>query len=219
MHGKASNGRRCNSRIIIADPNCYDERLGQADPASMKPNDFIYVETEQRIEQQQPKVVLQEGVTVSRKIETNNEFNYTFLYQTAVLSGEQTQQSTQEDHRCVAKNNLGCAPSATDPNEAATLSTSQSELAPAALKAFTKMKELAIKPMASDQKMTLGFEKFANLAYACQTNAAVAKYCVDKLGADTCDISCSNLTYSEELQDVPLSSEHNPIAAGLQIAK
>lgn len=168
---------------------------GKADPLSMNPNDFIYLETDQRLEQQEPKVVMQEGITVSKKEEATNEYNYTFLYQTALISGEQIQQSTKEDHRCVAKNADGCA----------TALVQSAASVPIAMKSLKKMQEAAVKVSATDSQLTLGFEKFIGLAYACQTTPALVKYCQEQLDADTCEVSCANLkSFNEQTEAPPL---------------
>ncbi len=194
---------------------------GQSDPLTMNTGDFAYFETEQRIELLVPKVVLKEGITVGGKIETNNEFNYTFFYQSAVISGDQTQQATREDKRCIAKTSVGCnsapASSVVPVTNLSTLSTSKpsaDSLAPLAFKAFNKMKATAIKPMAADLQLSLGFEKFIALAYACQKTDSVTKYCVETLGADSCDITCSNLKSEDEIQDLPPLIQAQPNCGG-----
>lgn len=207
---------------------------GQADPASMMPKDFMYQETEQRIELQEPKIVLQEGITVSKREETDNEFNYTFLYQTAVPTSDQTQQVTQEAHRCVSKTSDGCQPNTA--SDAVTVNSISHHLPHlltdlvsfagnknadpiVILKNLTTMQNAGIKTMSNDSQLTLGFEKFVSLAYACQTSAAVKKYCVDKLGADSCEISCSNLTTAEEIQPAPDLIKSQPNCGGFTDCK
>lgn len=190
---------------------------GHADPATMAPNDFLYQETEQKLDQQEPRVALQEGITISKKEETTKEFNYTFLYQAAVITGDQTQQSTREDHRCVARTDDGCAatPSSGSPTT--------SDTTPAALKGLSRLQAAAsgatIKPLSDDLQLTLGFERFLNLAYSCQKSDTLVKYCQQQLGLDTCDIKCSNLKAADETQDAPPLIQSQTNCGGLTDCK
>lgn len=191
---------------------------GQADPLTMTPNDFVYHETEQRLEQQDPRLVLQEGITVSKKEESANEFDYTFLYQSAVISGNQSQQSTREDHRCVAKTQSGCSQPAiaTVPGSVAQSDTA----ATAAVKTLSRMQAAAeVKPYSSDLQMTLGFERFVGLIYSCVKSDALDKYCKEELGADSCDIKCSNLVSTDEVQDAPPLMKAQPNCGDLPDCK
>ncbi len=196
---------------------------GQTSPLSMKVNDFVYTETDQRLEQQDPRVVLQEGITVSKKEETDKEVNYTYLYQIAVVTGDNAQQSTREDHRCVAKTDAGCAPSATT----APTPGSTTDPVPAVLKdlmalnkkAQAKTDSAAVKPLADDYHMSLGFEKFISLAYACEKTDTLDKYCKEEMKVDSCDIKCGNLKTADELVDAPSGMKQQPNCAGLKDCK
>lgn len=153
---------------------------GSADPLTMAPNDFLFQETEQRIETNQtPFFVLQEGVTISKKEELETSFLYTYLYQSKVIKeGVEGAQSTREDHRSVGK---------ADP----------------ALTVVQKNLAATLKPMADDYQLTLGFERLYGLAYACTKSDGLDKYCKEELGFDSCEIQCSNLKSTEATIPVP----------------
>ncbi|MGZ3781894.1 MAG: hypothetical protein ACXVCY_14680 [Pseudobdellovibrionaceae bacterium] len=163
---------------------------GHADPATMQPNDFLFQETEQKIETDpNPFYVLQEGITISKKDETSTDYIYTFLYQTRVIKRDQeSPAATREDHRTVAKPNAS----------AATMVTSSDPMN------FIKpLQRNTIKAMAEDYQMTLGFEKLYSLAYACTKSAALDKYCKDQLKVESCEIECSNLKSTEQTVPAP----------------
>ncbi|MDG0816970.1 hypothetical protein [Bdellovibrio svalbardensis] len=200
--------------------NAMVDGWGQTSPLTMKVNDFVYTETDQRLEQQDAKLVLQEGITVSKKEETAKDVNYTYLYQVAVVTGDQAQQSTREDHRCVAKTDDGC------PETAAAPPTPDAAV-PAALKNLVNLQEKAkvqaaggvIKPFAEDYQMSLGFEKFLSLAYACQKTTAVDTYCKQQMKVDSCDIKCTNLKSVTELIDAPAGIKQQPNCGGFKDCK
>lgn len=194
---------------------------GQTSPLTMKVNDFVYTETDQRLEQQDSRLVLQEGITVSKKEESEKEVNYTYLYQIAVVTGDQAQQSTREDHRCVAKTDDGCP----DPVPA-TPPPDGSAAVPAVLKNLNDLQLRAkasagssVKPMADDYHMSLGFEKFLGLAYACQKTTAVDTYCKEQMKVDSCDIKCANLVTTTELVAAPTGIQQQPNCGGFKDCK
>lgn len=207
--------------------NTMAKSWGNSDPLSMTVNDFVYTETDQRVEQQDPRLVLQEGITVSNKQDATNEVNYTYLYQVAVINGTSSQQSTREDHRCVAKNDSGCPSTpASDGSSSSDSSSSSTTAVPKELKGLTKLQAAAssssssdVKPFADDYQMSLGFEKFLSLAYACQKSSSLDKYCKEQLGVDTCDIQCSNLAVNEDTQDAPPSMKALANCGGLTDCK
>lgn len=173
--------------------SALSEAWGQADPLSMTPNDFLFQETEQKLESNpEPFFVLQEGITISKKEETATDYVYTFLYQNKVYKqGEEGSQSTREDHRSVSKG------------------TPAASVAAKAL-AFTP----PIKTFADDYQMTLGFERLYSLAYACVKTDSIDKYCKENLGVDSCDIKCSNLKAEEETVPVPDQMKARPGCGG-----
>lgn len=164
---------------------------GTADPLTMAPNDFLFQETEQKIENNQnPFFVLQEGITISKKEELATEFLYTFLYQNRVIKeGTEGKESTREDHRSVGK---------ADPALAVVQSTQVGNL----------------KPLADDYQMSLGFERLYSLAYACAKSDGLDKYCKEELGVDSCEIQCSNLQTTEEMRPVPDLIKAQPNCGG-----
>lgn len=166
---------------------------GTADPLTMAPNDFLFQETEQTLENNaSPFFVLQEGITISKKEELPDQFLYTFLYQTRVLKeGSESQQSTREDRRSVGK---------ADP------SLTEHRIEP-----FQRLK-----PFADDYQMSLGFERFYGLAFACAKSEGLDKYCKEELGVDNCEIQCSNLSVSETISPLPQLIKEQPNCGGFE---
>ncbi|WP_413613063.1 hypothetical protein [Bdellovibrio sp. HCB-110] len=176
--------------------SALSEGWGQADPLTMAADDFLFQETEQKLENNpKPFYVLQEGITISKKEEKETEFLYTFLYQTKVYKQDQEgAQSTREDHRSVGKAD-------------ASLAVAQSVLA--------KTQPMStLKPLAEDNEMTLGFERLYSLAYACSKSDALDKYCKEQLGVDSCEILCSNLKSTEETRPLPELIQAQPNCGG-----
>lgn len=161
--------------------SALSEAWGSADPLTMAPNDFLFQETEQKIENNQtPFFVLQEGITISKKEELPTEFLYTFLYQNRVVKeGVEGKESSREDHRSVGK--------PPDPALATVQGTQANKL----------------KSFADDYQMSLGIERLYGLAYACVKSDGLDKYCKEELGVDSCEIQCSNLVSTEVVKPVP----------------
>lgn len=159
------------------------EAWGNTDPLSMEPGDFLAQDTEKKIDNAtEPFFVLQEAVQVKTKTEKTDHFEYVFLYATKVeQQGVEGQQSTRE----------------TPP-----LSVYKPDPAEASV-ASVKTLEKAIRPMADDYTMTLGYFQVANLIYACANSEDQNKYCQKNLGVDSCEIQCSNLKASEKVVPVP----------------
>lgn len=176
--------------------SALSEGWGHADPLTMKPNDFLFQETEQKIESNpKPFFVLQEGVTVSKREETATDYIYTFLYQTKVYKQDQEgAASTREDHRSVGKADPALAVAKSVMASTQSLST--------------------LKPLADDYQMTLGFERLYSLAYACVKSDGLDKYCKEDLGVDSCEIQCSNLKSSEEMRPLPDLIKAQPNCGG-----
>lgn len=198
---------------------------GQTSPLTMNVNDFVYTETDQRLEQQDSRLVLQEGITVSKKNETANDVNYTYLYQVAAINGDQMQQSTREDHRCVAKTDAGCPTEPTtspSPANGTTVPAALKNLNDLEARARTKINSNAantVKPYADDFQMSLGFEKFLGLAYSCQKTTAIDTYCKEQMKVDSCDIQCANLIATSEVMDAPSAIQHQANCGGLKDCK
>lgn len=172
------------------------EAWGTSDPSAMKVNDFVFQETEQKIENNpEPFFVLQEGITVSGRTEDPEKFIYTFLYQSKTYSQDQEgAASTREDQREIYK-----------PEPSASLTPSFT-----ALQDYNK----ELKPMAEDYHMRLGFELVLGLAGSCIKPEGLAKYCTDVLGVDSCDIQCSNLKVENLMAPVPDLIKAQPDCGG-----
>lgn len=169
---------------------------GNTDPLTMAPNDFLFQETEQTIENNpKPFYVLQEGITISKKEEQTDSWLYTFLYQTKVYKQDQEgAQSTREDHRTVGKAN-------------AAVTMAQNALR--AAKPYASLKTLA-----EDNQMSLGFERIYGLAGSCVKSDALDKYCKEDLGMDSCEIQCSNLKTADEVRPLPDMIKAQPNCGG-----
>lgn len=164
-----------------------------ADPLTMSANDFVLQRTYRKIETGEDKLWLQEGITISKKEERENDWLYTYLYQTEVLTSDgNTQQSTQEERRTVTK----AAPAVEVMARAARLKGE-------------------VSTMADDLQMSLGYERVLGLAYACQLSDAQQKICKETLGYDSCEIKCFNLKVSEEMRPAPELMKTQPNCGGL----
>lgn len=164
---------------------------GQADPLTMAPGDFVFQETEQRIDSvPKPFFVLQEGITVSKKEEREKDYLYTYLYQSKVYQQDsEGAQSSREEYRTVGKANPGLA-------------------------AAKSLMSSSLRPFADDYHLTLGFERLVGLAYACAKTDELEQYCQKEMGLDTCNISCSNLKTVEEVVPVPELIKAQPNCGG-----
>ena len=188
--------------------NSLVDAWGAVSPLTMLKGDFLYQETEQKIDTMDPKMVLQEGITVSNITETSTEYDYTFLYQSAVISGDNASQSTREDHRSVMKNTATSDTGST---------LAQNDISQAALKvAQLNMRKLSsVKTMADDLQMTLGFERLIMLAHSCKMTDELQKYCKESLKVDSCEIKCSNLSATSEVRPAPDLMKAQPNCGGL----
>lgn len=176
--------------------NALSEGWGTANPLTMAPNDFLFQETEQKIDgNPNPFFVLQEGITITKKDETPTDVTYTYLYQNRVFKdGSVGKESTREDRRTVRK------------------SSSNILIDPIA-------QTTSVKPMADDYQMTLGFERLYGLAFACVKTDGIDKYCKEQLGMDSCEIQCSNLKTTESLIPVPDLIKNQPSCGGFANCK
>lgn len=167
---------------------------GEADPLTMTPGDFLFQETEQRINgNPDPFYVLQEGISISKKEDLPTEYKYTYLYQTREYkNGQEGSLSTREDTRSVGK-----APGAQTLN----------------LPGLQKNPD-EILPHALDNQMTLGFERVVGLLFACEQTAELDKYCKESLKVDSCKITCSNLKTSESQVPVPTAIQQQTNCGG-----
>lgn len=73
------------------------EAWGNADPTSIKVNEFSYMEKEQAIEDLPAKLVGQEGMTVAKKETTASEIKYTVIRQINEIVNGQSKLSTKEE--------------------------------------------------------------------------------------------------------------------------
>ena len=176
--------------------NSLVDAWGSVSPLTMLKGDFVYQETEQKIDTMDPKLALQEGITVSNITETDKEYDYTFLYQSAVISGDNASQSTREDHRTVVKQTAASEP-------APSLTTTDLSQASVKMAQLNLHKLSSVKTMADDLQMTLGFERLIMLAQSCKMTDALQKYCRENLKVDSCEIKCSNLIATSEVRPAP----------------
>lgn len=180
--------------------NAIVDSWGTVSPLTMLKGDFIYQETEQQIDTLESRVVLQEGTTISNITETPEKYDYTFLYQTAVISGDNASQSTREDHRTVTKNNA--TTSSTVQTAAKKVKSSESS-ALQMTKSVLGKKSSDVTVMGDDYEMTLGFERVLMLANSCVMTDDLQNYCKETLKLDSCEIKCGNLTKTTEVRPAP----------------
>ncbi len=161
---------------------------GFADPLTMVKDDFMFIETTQTLETNQaPFFVLQEGVTVSQKAESEDKtaWDYKFLYQTRTFRNNQEgAQSTREYDISITKSNLQAS----------------------------ALKEIGLedlKPMAEDFQLIFGVQKLLGLAGACVMTNTFQKSCREA-GYDRCTIECLNLKSEKLVQDPPEQIKNQP---------
>ncbi|WP_413576971.1 hypothetical protein ACLVWU_02490 [Bdellovibrio sp. HCB290] len=174
---------------------------GVVEPLQMLKGDFILQETDQQIDTMNPRLVLQEGTTISSITEPPDDptvFKYEFLYQTAVITGDNSSQSTRKQYRTVSKESDLTAKSTA-------LATTKSVLA----------KKSDITAKADDYELTLGFERVLMLAYACVMTDDLQKYCKENLKLDSCEIKCGNLTSVTEVRPAPDLIKKQPHCGGI----
>jgi hypothetical protein len=196
--------------------NAMVDSWGTISPLTMLKGDFIYQETDQQIDTLETRVVLQEGTTISKITETTDKYDFTFLYQTAVISGDNASQSTREDHRTVTKNN------ATDANtvQAASKKVKSSESSALQMaKSVLGKKSSDVSVMGDDYEMTLGFERVLMLANSCIMTDDLQNYCKETLKLDSCEIKCGNLTKTTELRAAPDLIKQQTNCGGLKDCK
>ncbi|WP_413583456.1 hypothetical protein [Bdellovibrio sp. HCB288] len=171
---------------------------GSVSPLTMLKGDFLLQETDQQIDTMNPRLVLQEGTTISEIAETAEKYEYTFLYQTAVITGDNSSQSTRKQYRTVSKGNDLTA-------QSAGLKTLKSVLA----------KKSDVTTKADDYELTLGFERVVMLANACVMTDDLQKYCKEELKLDSCEIKCGNLTSVTEVRPAPDLIKKQPNCGGI----
>jgi hypothetical protein len=187
------------------------ESWGLADPLTMAKGDYLYQETTQKIDSMDPRLTLQEGITISDRKETDSEIDYTYLYQTQYWVGNDQKTSTEEDHRAVSKPK---STSTTDTTSSTTTTTPSTDPAVQAVqKNFVHTKDATAAD--ATQHMTLGFEHLVNLAYSCQNSDALTKYCKEELALDSCTVQCANLTVSSEVRPAPALIKSQANCGGL----
>ncbi len=188
---------------------------GTVSPLTMLKGDFLFQETEQQIDTMDPRLILQEGTTISKITETADAYDFTFLYQTAVISGDSASQSTKEDHRTVTK----ASSESSDVATAARKQSASQDPALATAKAVLNAKSTDVKVMADDYQLTLGFERVLMMANACVMSDALLKYCKEELKVDTCEIKCGNLKKETEVRAAPKLIQQQPNCGGLPNCK
>lgn len=173
---------------------------GFPSPLTMKKGDFLYQETDQKIETDVARVTLQEGVTVfdvTEPADHPDDYLYNFVYQTKVIKNNEEQTSSRNYQVYVSK------------KEDMALAVAQSVLKPQSL----------VKPdlqtMSDDLHLTFGISRVEALAYACQKTPELDKYCKETLKVDSCRVQCSNLKVTDETRPAPDLMKAQANCAGL----
>lgn len=169
---------------------------GDADPGSIALKEFRFLEREQRIQDYSPRLVYQEGFSITeRKIAPNpgnpqeNDIYYKGIHQTNEISDGESKFSSREENFAVA-----CVPGLTCPlpsNETLTASS-------------------VIRP----QAVVFGVEVILGLMQSCVKDASFVKAC-QEAKADACDLRCHNLNVAEEIRPAPPLVAQQANCAGL----
>lgn len=171
--------------------NAIASAWGEADPMTMAVGDFLFQETEQRLNSGvDPFYTLQEGISISKLEELETSYQFTYLHQTREYkNGQEGALSTRETTRTVGKGvDLMSMAKTRKPSE--------------------------ISVFADDHHMNLGFEKVYSLLFACEQTPELTKYCRETLKVDSCQITCSNLKTSEAKAPVPEAISKKPNCGG-----
>ncbi|MNJ92702.1 hypothetical protein D3C87_103760 [compost metagenome] len=79
--------------------NALSNAWGDNYPTTMEKGEFVFKTRTQKIQDYTPRLVFQEGVTISEKDRVANKFNYTFLHQTEEITNTgESKLSTTEHH-------------------------------------------------------------------------------------------------------------------------
>jgi hypothetical protein len=202
----------------------WDYNDAKANPVgTMAVGNFVYFDNTQQLETAAPRVYLQEGVTLMRRTvgqdpdtPANNIISYVFGYETREYKGDTPTQSTREQVRYAS------VPKSTAPVLEQT-SVNDSGITSGHLKvqSLDPLISNEISPMAEEEDLTmqLGYEKFIALPYYCVSSTELEKACQEKLGADTCCRTCTNLSAYTEIVDAPALMKARPDCGGLPNCK
>jgi hypothetical protein len=193
------------------------EAWGPVDPETIKKNDFLYEETTFKVENQS-FIAQQEGVTV--------------LDSTDFLADNDPKKPARKltfaVQRVTYKNQYDTGSASTVQDERSFLLASPSEQATAnsaKLQAYENVVKTSLFPLEglkarSDIKpfsegLELGYERMYMLAQSCFKPDQLNEYCQKELGADSCDIQCTNLKTSEEIRPAPKAMQTLEDCGGL----
>lgn len=168
--------------------------------SNIKKNEFVAVDTTQKIETRPPEVVFQEGITVSNRVVAADTIDFTLLHQTVEYSGGQAKLSTTEEKVSIPKPKANLA------------IETQSELFTAPIDPYstqsvaTEMTTENADPSSIKEKqirpMTIGALVAFNFMNAC-------------VNKPNWDVHCQNLKIEDEVRDAPPDIKKAPNCMGL----
>ncbi len=130
---------------------------GKDTPNSIQTNDFVYIEREQQVQDYNPILIFQQGVSVITKVEASDSYLYTMAFQSNEITNGNSKVSTDEYKISVPKNSA--------------LSMDQKNLNSASLKSFSDVRTF------SDYKY-ISVLIFQNFLYsACKSTDKVKATC------------------------------------------
>ncbi len=191
------------------------EAWGPVDPDTIKKNDFLYEETIFKVESQS-FIAQQEGVTVldSEDFLVDNDpqkpaRKLTFAVQRVTYKNQDDtgSASTVQDDRSFL------LPTSQE-TKASTKVASLEKAIRASLFPIEGLKARSeIKPYS--EGLELGYERMFLLAQSCMKPDQLKEYCQKELGADSCDIQCTNLKIADEVRPAPAAMQTLENCGGL----
>ncbi len=168
---------------------------GDVAPETINKNEFTYIEREQKIQDYDPTLIMQEGITVSDRVVNGSEIDYTLVHQINDLSGGDSKLSSTEEKVSVTLS---------DPSLTAQMKVMQQlhSLRESTLGESTPGASTPGEDNTSVHQSNLSVQNVQALMLACVS------------GKDW-DVTCHNLTYTEETRPAPDLVKAQPNCANL----
>lgn len=190
---------------------------GSVDPETIKKNDFLYEETVFKVENQS-FIAQQEGVTVLDSVDYLADGDATKPARKLTFAVQRVTYKNQDD--------TGSASTVQDEfSFLLPTATAQNSLAGMKSNSLEKSVKSSLFPLADlkarsgispySEGLELGYERMYLLAQSCMKPDQLKEYCQKELGADDCDIQCTNLKTAEEIRPAPAAMQALENCGGL----
>lgn len=196
------------------------EAWGSVDPETIKKDDFLYEETVFKVENQS-FIAQQEGVTVLNSEDFNVDGDPKKPARKLTFAVQRVTYKNQDD--------TGSASTVQDDFTFLLPTAAAQNHAPSELKILKKNMDATLYPLESlkaraeikpfGEGLELGYERMYMLAQSCMKPDQLQEYCRKELGADECDIQCTNLNVGEEVRPAPTAMQTLENCGGLPDCK